>query len=158
MHRLCPVWLSGEYRRGISTMDRTIARVLEAKKIVQVIHILLDQLIPGFVTQQVYEVPNTGSGKGLIDTTRGALGHWLSIMDQKISFYQIITPSGWNLSPRGPNGLRGPVEEALIGTLIEDETNPVEVGRIVRSYDPCVSCATHVFRGGEHMKTIQILA
>lgn len=29
---LARMWLSGEYTRGISTMDRTIARVLETKK------------------------------------------------------------------------------------------------------------------------------
>ncbi|MEL7597751.1 MAG: nickel-dependent hydrogenase large subunit, partial [Clostridiaceae bacterium] len=47
-------------------------------------------------------------------------------------------------SPKDSNGVRGALEEALIGTHIEDSKNPVEIGRIVRSFDPCVSCATHV--------------
>ena len=40
-----------------------------------------------------------------------------------------------------PNGLKGTSEKALIGTLAKDAENPVELGRIIRSFDPCVSCA-----------------
>ncbi|MBC8060123.1 MAG: nickel-dependent hydrogenase large subunit [Clostridiaceae bacterium] len=39
---------------------------------------------------------------------------------------------------------KGVLEKALIGTSIEDTKNPVEIVRIVRTFDPCVSCATHV--------------
>ena len=38
-------WLSGEYRNGISTMDRIIARVLEAAKIARIINTLSEHLI-----------------------------------------------------------------------------------------------------------------
>ncbi|OGO77345.1 MAG: hypothetical protein A2Y23_02945 [Clostridiales bacterium GWB2_37_7] len=91
-------WLSGEYRNGISTMDRTIARVLEARKIASIMNILVKNLIPGVSVQKEYTIPEIGIGKGLIDSTRGALGHWLKVNNQIISFYQIITPSAWNLS------------------------------------------------------------
>ena len=67
-------WLSGEYRNGISTMDRTIARVLEAKKITEILNILIENLIPGISVQKEYAVPVSTEGAGLIDTTRGALG------------------------------------------------------------------------------------
>ena len=40
----------------------------------------------------------------------------------------------------------GPGEAALIGTIIEDPDNPVEIGRIVRAFDPCLSCGTHLIR------------
>lgn len=150
-------WLSGQYRNGISTMDRTIARVLEAKKIAEVINVLIENLIPGTSVQSEYSIPKVAIGKGLIDTTRGSLGHWLKINDEVISFYQVITPSGWNLSTRDNDCLRGTAEQALIGTAIQNVENPVELGRVVRSFDPCVSCATHVFVGGEHFKTIQVI-
>ena len=150
-------WVSGEYRNGISTMDRTIARVLEARKIAAVMNTLLENLIPDVSVQKEYTISNEAYGKGLIDTTRGALGHWLKISNQLISSYQIITPSAWNLSTRGNDGLRGTAEQALIGTIIHSLEDPVELGRIIRSFDPCVSCATHVYTGGKHINTIQIL-
>lgn len=148
-------WLSGEYRNGISAMDRTIARVLEAKKITQIMGILLENIIPDVSVQQEYDIPASAEGAGLIDTTRGSLGHWLKIENKLLSFYQIITPTAWNLSTRGNDNSRGTAEKALFGTTIRDSYNPVELGRIIRSFDPCVSCATHVYSQGECIKTIQ---
>jgi hydrogenase large subunit len=61
--------ISGEYKGGISSMDRTIARVLEAKKIAQILEILLQQITPNVSVQQKYELPHASKGVGLIDTT-----------------------------------------------------------------------------------------
>ena len=149
-------WLCGDYRNGISAMDRTIARVLEAGKIVTIMQILLQHLDPGISVQQKYTVPVKSSGRGLTDTTRGALGHWISIDNSKIAFYQIITPSAWNLSSQTGN-IKGTAEEALIGSPVRDTDSPVEIGRIIRSFDPCISCATHVFSDGKHINTIQVV-
>lgn len=154
---LARMWLCGEYRNGISTMDRTLARVLEAKKIADIMLTLLNHLIPGVCLQREYEVPQSAYGAGLIDTTRGALGHWVKINQQVISLYQIITPSAWNLSTRDRDNLPGPGEQALIGTPIRDSDAPVELGRIIRSFDPCVSCATHVYSSGRRIKTMQVV-
>ena len=154
---LARMWLSGEYRNGISTMDRTIARTLEAKKITEIMLILLDNLIPDTFVQDVYQVPESAYGEGLIDTTRGALGHWIKIEGGLISFYQIITPSAWNLSTRCHNNLPGPGEKAMIGTKIRLFDAPVELGRIIRSFDPCISCATHVYSKGNLIKTIRVV-
>ncbi len=150
-------WLAGEYRNGISTMDRTIARVLEARKIAYIIDILLENLIPGTSVQEEYSIPDISMGKGLIDTTRGALGHWLKISNQVISFYQIITPSAWNLSTRSSNSRKGTAEQALIGIPVSDINAPVEIGRTIRSFDPCISCATHLYTEGKLVNSIQIV-
>ncbi len=153
---LARLWLAGEYRRGISTMDRSIARVLESKKIAEILNTLMDQIIPNISVQERYEVPNKAEGVGLIDTTRGALGHWIKIENKLISFYQIITPSTWDFSTRDEE-YKGTAEQALIGTRVENIKQPVELGRILRSFDPCMSCATHVFSPGEDMTTLRIL-
>lgn len=146
--------LSGDYTGGISTMDRTIARVLEVKKIIGIMQHIL-KLIPEYQNKQMqYEIPLKAQGNGLIDTTRGALGHWISIENKIIKNYGIITPSAWNLSPEDDRGVKGVVESALIGTPIADISNPIEIGRIVRSYDPCISCATHVF--GKNAPSLEI--
>lgn len=138
-------------------MDRTMARVYETCKIAYILSFLLEKIIPGTSTQSRYELPQQAKGVGLIDTTRGALGHWLKINDQKIAFYQIITPSVWNFSTRSEK-TSGPSEQSLIGTPVSDSQNPVEIGRILRSFDPCVSCATHVLCPGRESKTYQVVS
>ncbi len=137
-------WISGEYRNGVSVMDRTLARVFETKKIIGIMQTLLDHVIPDVQLQTQYAIPEQARGMGLVDTARGALGHWVEISDRLISLYQIITPSAWNLSSNA-QGTRGAGEQALIGTPVADIDNPVEIGRVIRSFDPCVSCGTHVF-------------
>ncbi|MGE5582906.1 MAG: nickel-dependent hydrogenase large subunit, partial [Bacillota bacterium] len=78
------------------------------------------------------------------DAPRGALLHSMSIKEERIESYNVITPSTWNFSPKDEWGQNGPVEEALIGTKIKNTTDPVEIGRIVRAFDPCLSCAPHL--------------
>jgi hydrogenase large subunit len=74
-----------------------------------------------------------------------------------ISHYDIITPSNWNLSPLDEKGMHGPAEKALIGTLLENVDAPVEIGRILRSFDPCVSCATHMIDSKGKLPVKQII-
>lgn len=153
---LSRMWLSGNYNNGISTMDRTIARVLEVIKISEIMQGLLDRVELKPNNQRKYSLPDFAEGKGLVGTTRGGLGHWIAIENQKISHYEIITPTAWNLSPRDPQSKRGPVEEALVGAEINNIESPVELGRIVRSFDPCVSCATHLVSNDKSLLKVRI--
>ena len=84
-----------------------------------------------------------GEGFGLVEAPRGCLGHWIKIKNAKIERYQIITPSAWNASPRDSSGVRGPWEEALVGTEVKDPANPVEIDHVIRSFDPCLVCTVH---------------
>ncbi|WMJ86487.1 nickel-dependent hydrogenase large subunit [Anaerocolumna sp. MB42-C2] len=148
--------ISGDYTTGHSCMDRYIARVIETDILLKIMKKIADriELLPN--NQQPYVMPDEAYGIGLTDTTRGALGHWLQIKNQVIEHYNIITPSVWNLSPRDAFGVLGVVENALIGTEINNIKEPVEIGRIVRSYDPCVSCATHLI-GDTGGKIIEVI-
>ena len=85
---------------------------------------------------------------GLWDGPRGALGHWISVKKHKerpeIENYQCVVPSTWNFSPEDDNDVPGPVEQAIIGTHVSDEANPIEIVRIIRAFDPCLACAIHL--------------
>jgi uptake hydrogenase large subunit len=85
-----------------------------------------------------------GEGYGLLMAARGALGHWLRIKDGVIDQYQIITPTAWNASPRDSNGVRGHWEQSLLGIEVRDADDPVEIGHIIRSHDPCLVCTVHM--------------
>ncbi|MBU3188798.1 nickel-dependent hydrogenase large subunit [Clostridium bowmanii] len=136
--------LSGSYKNNISTMDRLMARVLEGKNICEKMFIILESIEPILAVQDEYIIAESAQGIGLCDAVRGALGHWLTIEKGVIKNCDIVTPTAWNLSPIDELGQRGALESALIGTEIQNINNPVEIGRIVRSFDPCISCATHV--------------
>jgi Ni,Fe-hydrogenase I large subunit len=60
-----------------------------------------------------------------------------------ISRYQCVVPTTWNASPRDDLGQPGAIEQALVGCPVADPAAPVETVRIVRSFDPCLSCAVH---------------
>jgi hydrogenase large subunit len=85
-----------------------------------------------------------GRGWGATEAIRGALCHWIEVKDGKIKTYQIVAPTTWNVGPRDPKDVRGPIEEALMGAPIADPTDPVEVGHIARSFDSCLVCTAHV--------------
>jgi ferredoxin hydrogenase large subunit/hydrogenase large subunit len=126
-----------------SVMGRHAARALECKLLADRCAVWLEQLKPDEPTFRDFRVPDTGRGYGLTEAARGALGHWLTLQDKKISNYQCVVPTTWNCSPRDDRGVAGPVEQALVGTPIADAENPVEAARVVRSFDPCLACAVH---------------
>ncbi len=140
---LARMWINGEYTNGISVMDRHLARSKEALKIAQAAQGWLDELVPEGPVYTPPAIPAAATSMGLTEAPRGALGHWLGISEGVISQYQVITPTTWNASPRDNKGILGPLEEALLGTPVEDPEKPVEVMRVIHSFDPCLDCAVH---------------
>jgi hydrogenase large subunit len=152
---LARMWVNGDYRKGISVMDRHMARALETQKVANAMITWLSQLSVGGSEYSTCTVPFSASGEGLTEAPRGALGHWLTTAPgttlapngmTAISNYQVITPTCWNASPKDSSGVRGPLEQALIGTPVSNASQPIEVLRVVHSFDPCMSCAVHVMR------------
>ncbi len=127
-----------------SAMGRQLARALETKLIADAMADWVLELKPGEPAYVSYKIPDESTGMGLIDASRGALGHWIAIKEGKIANYQVITPSTWNISPRDDRNQPGPLEQAITGTKIKDEANPFEIVRIVRAFDPCLACSIHL--------------
>lgn len=152
---LARMWVNGDYRRGISVMDRHRARAQEALKLARAMLGWVGE-ISGTTSYRSCAAPVSGRSQGLTEAPRGAIGHWVEYKDSKISRYQVVSPTCWNCSPRDSKGARGPLEQALIGTPVKDLNDPVEVTRVVHSYDPCLSCAVHVMRPEQEVKVFAL--
>jgi len=129
---------------GPSVFLRGLARLVRPAVMIPAVDLWLKEVsLNRDVFFKDYDKTENGEGYGLVEAPRGALGHWIKIRDSKIIKYQIITPTAWNASPRDSKGMRGPCEEALIGTEIRNPANPVEAEHIIRSFDPCLVCTVH---------------
>ncbi len=64
---LARMWVNGDYRQGISVIDRHAARALEAKKIADAMEEWLLQLKPGDPIWAECSVPESGEGMGLTE-------------------------------------------------------------------------------------------
>ncbi len=124
----------------VSLLGRIAARNLETAVVAQWSVEWVNELIlavkGGGVSFFEGKEPTEGSGAGLWEAPRGAVGHWMDIEGGKISNYQICTPSTWNIGGRDDDGVTGVIEQALIGSPVLDPTRPMEAARIVRSFDP----------------------
>jgi hydrogenase large subunit len=143
---LARMWVNGNYDRGISVLDRLAARVLETKKVGDAMDDWLNELNTSGAVYTGSSVPTEASGIGLTEAPRGALGHWIDIKNSVIDRYQVVTPTNWNASPKDDFEQHGPIEQALIGTPVADISQPIEVLRVIHSFDPCLSCAVHLAR------------
>ncbi|MCJ7569075.1 MAG: nickel-dependent hydrogenase large subunit, partial [Anaerolineales bacterium] len=131
---LARMWVNGDYTHGISALDRIAARALECQKVANAMVGWLEELTVDAPVYEYSAIPESGSGIGLTEAPRGALGHWIDINDSKISRYQVITPTSWNASPRDDLGQSGPIEQALVGTPVADTEQPIELLRVVHSF------------------------
>ena len=154
---LARAYLSGEYSKSNGTLDRHLARRWEAALYVELVKKWINQLQEEEPSYLAWKTPQAAKGQGLIEAMRGPLGHWVEIAGGQIKNYTIITPSVWNMGPRRNDEDLGVLEESLIGTPIADPANPVEIGRVVRAFDPCTACAVHVITATRRLEPIEII-
>ncbi|GAB4281382.1 MAG: hypothetical protein Kow0056_16680 [Coriobacteriia bacterium] len=168
---------------GLSTMDRLRGRALEAAVLVQLMIGAFDGTkfgsgsgtnsssgwigalanFSGYDAQTYPTTPrsnptSTGGYKmGVSEAPRGALAHFATVEEGKISAYQCVVPTTWNACPKDGNNKRGPIEQAIVGASFVAATTtlsgvgatsyqPVgclEALRIAQSFDPCIACAVH---------------
>ncbi len=134
-------------QEGDNTWLRQFARLRRAawllramEQTVRELKGVLDQ--PHFVDPKIEQWPD-GECYGLVEAARGALGHWVRIRKGVIDKYQIVTPTAWNASPRDSAGRHGHWEQSIIGLPVANPDDPLEIGHIVRSHDPCLVCTVH---------------
>lgn len=129
---------------GGTVKDRVVMRMVELARLVIAMESWVRQLRPNEPFCAEMPQPRNGSGIGLTEAARGALGHWLDVENGVIRTYQIVAPTTWNFSPRDATGTPGPLEQALAGTPVPPgEATPVAVQHVVRSFDPCMVCTVH---------------
>ncbi|MDX9722084.1 MAG: nickel-dependent hydrogenase large subunit [Myxococcota bacterium] len=144
-------------REGPSVLLRVLSRLVRTVDMIPAMEMWLSEA--GKHKDVYYVKPpdfTSGVGFGLTHAARGALGHWLRLEDRRIAHYQIITPTAWNASPRDNEGQAGAMEQALIGTRVEDASDPVELGVIARSFDPCLVCTVHTLRRNQVLGRVRI--
>ncbi|MFN4307839.1 nickel-dependent hydrogenase large subunit [Sulfurihydrogenibium azorense] len=138
-----------------STVGRTAARAIETWMIADVMVEWIDQLASNAAkgnldtwTKFDYDKLTKGKelkGYGLSEAPRGALGHWVRIVDGKVANYQAVVPSTWNAGPRDYKGRMGAYESSLVSNItLSNPDQPLEILRTVHSFDPCIACAVHV--------------
>jgi len=124
----------------VSLLGRVAARNLETKVVadwsLEWVQELIEAIKGGDVSLFQSGEKDAGKGAGLWEAPRGAVGHWMTVDSGRISGYQVVTPSTWDTSPRDKDGVRGPMEEALIGAPCVDIEKPMEALRIAHSFDP----------------------
>ena len=150
-----------------STLGRTAARGLETRLVARWIQEFYNELLGNLKVGDMNTFnrdkwepsswPAECEGVGLSEAPRGALAHWIRIKDGKIDNYQLVVPSTWNASPRDVNGKRSAYEEALIGTPVAKEGEPLEIIRTIHSFDPCLACAVHLYDpDGKHVHQVTV--
>lgn len=131
-------------RDGANVESRVTARLVEVALVTIAMEQWIDAIDPAAPFQDSSPRLDTGDAMGLTEAARGSLGHWLRLDKGRITHYQIIAPTTWNFSPRDAADTPGPLEQALVGApLRPDETEPVAVQHVVRSFDPCMVCTVH---------------
>ena len=137
-----------------STLGRIAARAIETQVLVDRLEGWVDELAANMERGELAihdnskwdpsTWPRDTVGAGFHEAPRGALGHWVRIVDGAIANYQCIVPSTWNAGPRDAAGKPGPYESALVGTPVANPEQPLEILRTIHSFDPCMACGVHV--------------
>jgi len=84
-----------------------------------------------------------GEGVGVIEAPRGTLYYWLAIDEGKIRYLNLVIPTAQNLI-----NMREDIRQMVHEKLEKGNETAIkkEAEKIIRAYDPCMSCASHFLR------------
>jgi coenzyme F420 hydrogenase subunit alpha len=118
-----------------------IARSMEMVNSAERILELIDQLNTSAPVQTDYNIEGTNRlGIGVIEGPRGTNVHMAKIgSDRKISQYNAIVPTTWNIPTMG---------------IATEGYHYDYAPHVIRAYDPCLSCATHMLVVDDETKDV----
>ncbi|MCG2828049.1 coenzyme F420 hydrogenase subunit alpha [Methanothermobacter sp. K4] len=132
------VEFQGFKERGV--VAQHVARALEMKTALSRAIEILDELDTSAPVRAEFDERGTGKlGIGAIEGPRGLDVHMAKVENGKIQFYSALVPTTWNIPTMGP---------ATEG--FHHEYGP----HVIRAYDPCLSCATHVMVVDDEDKSV----
>ena len=92
-----------------------------------------------------YKIPRDHViGAGYWGGPRGYVSHHVEVNNRVIQNYQIVAPTSFNIGRAG--GSRAPLEQAVVATpslSSQGHERHIDIMRAIRSFDPCMSCASH---------------
>lgn len=120
----------------------TVAQVVEIVHAQETAIDLIDALLDRGIVREPLAEPGRlcGSGVGAVEAPRGSLYHEYTILNGLVAEANCVIPTGQNLAN---------IEEdmrALLPQIRErtQEEITLAMEMLVRAYDPCISCATHM--------------
>jgi coenzyme F420-reducing hydrogenase alpha subunit len=121
-----------------------IAQVVETVHCFEDCIRLIDDLISSDLKDEKIElIAKSGHGVGATEAPRGTLYHEHKLDDNgKITYANYIIPTGQNLA-NIQNDLR-----TLVPDILDQPRDDIilNIEMLVRAYDPCISCATHLMK------------
>ena len=100
----------------------------------------LDAIDTSAATLADWDEKGTGElGFGVIAAPRGTNVHMAKIKDGRVQYYNALVPTTWNIP------IMGPATEGFHYDLAP---------HVIRAYDPCLSCATHVMVVDDEDKSV----
>lgn len=100
-------------------------------------------LYQGSPESPVAFTPKVSTGIGIIEAPRGTLFHKVELTaDGKVAKSKVIVPTGQNQI-----GIEKAIRDwTSLHTDLTKEELQMEIQKIIRAYDPCMSCATHFLK------------
>jgi len=123
-----------------SIFSRILARICEIPQLLIHSKKLISQIDleePSYIKPTIDISNIKGTGVGVVEAARGSLIHKVTIKENIIKDYQIITPTQWNLSNGNKDDL-GISQKAMVGLK---DTQLAQI--VFKSFDVCSVCTTH---------------
>lgn len=122
------------FTRVMSRIDEMVHLIQHTKELILKIDISEQSYIKPKINLKDISNANAIS---VVEACRGSLYHKVGIKNGKIDFYDVITPTVWNLG-YGTNNQKGVAQKAIINS------SSLEIAKIIlRSFDVCSVCTSH---------------